>query len=228
MIIYKATNTINGKVYIGQTIQKFRTRQLQHRNDKRNKSLITKAINKYGFNNFNWNVIDTATSLEELNEKEMYWIEKYNSIKNGYNQTTGGKNFKMSDETKLKMSGPKKDTTNYKGYTNPNNLPAWNKGKTGVYKKSDEAKKKLSESLKGHKGCVGKEPWNKGLKGAQVAWNKGRECSDDEKKKISETLKGRVPWNKGLKGVQVAWNKGIPCSDESKLKQIETKKNKKL
>ena len=66
-------------------------------------------------------------------------------------------------------------------------------------------------------------PWNKGIKGAQVAWNKGLEMgpqSDEVKEKKSNTLKeryktqehptkGREPWNKGIKGAHVAWNKGI-------------------
>jgi ribosomal protein S27AE len=69
-----------------------------------------------------------------------------------------------------------------------------------------------------------KEPWNKGKKGLQKAWNKGLKfdgLSDEHKKNISEALKkkhangeiktnkGKEPWNKGKKGVQKAWNKGI-------------------
>ena len=66
-------------------------------------------------------------------------------------------------------------------------------------------------------------PWNKGLKGAQVGWNKGLKLepmTEEEKEKRSKTLKERwknqvhhskgvEPWNKGKKGVQEAWNKGI-------------------
>ncbi len=70
-----------------------------------------------------------------------------------------------------------------------------------------------------------KEPWNKGKKGVQVAWNRGLKtgpASEERKKKSSESLKqfytnnihpraGKEPWNKGKKGKQVAWNKGIPA-----------------
>ena len=54
----------------------------------------------------------------------------------------------------------------------------------------------------------GRIPWNKGLKGVQVAWNKGKSPSDDTRKKISEHNKGKTAWNKGLKGVQVSTRKG--------------------
>jgi len=65
-------------------------------------------------------------------------------------------------------------------------------------------------------------PWNKGLVGAQIAWNKGLpkdlnprtgvklpKRTKDHSRKISEAKKGVIPWNKGLVGVQIAWNKGI-------------------
>ena len=53
-------------------------------------------------------------------------------------------------------------------------------------------------------------PWNKGLVGVQVAWNKGKLFSKESRNKMSEAKKGKEPWNKGLKGAQEAWNKGRP------------------
>ena len=90
MIIYKTTNLINGKIYIGQSIN----------NDPKylgSGVFLKNAIEKHGKENFLKEVIDVADSVDELNEKEIYWIEKYNSTdKNiGYNLCSGGKGFKI-------------------------------------------------------------------------------------------------------------------------------------
>jgi group I intron endonuclease len=84
-VIYKITNNINGKIYIGK--------------DSRNKKSymgsgksIKNAINKYGIENFTKEIIDSANSLDELNEKEKKWISYYNSYipSVGYNRSLGG------------------------------------------------------------------------------------------------------------------------------------------
>lgn len=96
-IIYKATNNINNKVYIGQTIQPLNTRKSIHKyhalndNSKEYKNNhFYNAIRKYGWENFSWEVIDTADTYEELDNKERYWINHYDSINNGYNIRIGG------------------------------------------------------------------------------------------------------------------------------------------
>ena len=79
MVIYKVKNKINGKTYIGQTIQVLGKRIGQHlkesKNDKNNKPFLN-AIKKYGIENFDWEIIDEASSLDELDEKEIYWIKQ--------------------------------------------------------------------------------------------------------------------------------------------------------
>lgn len=94
-IIYKVTNTINNKVYIGQTIKTLNERKYYHYYRAKNEPEITRthfinAIRKYGENVFIWEQIDSANSKEELNEKEQYWINYYNSINYGYNIQKGG------------------------------------------------------------------------------------------------------------------------------------------
>jgi group I intron endonuclease len=77
MIIYKITNNINNKVYIGQTIETIKKRWSRHTwkcTIKRNAMAITNAIIKYGKENFIIEQIDIAKSIEELNEKEIYYI----------------------------------------------------------------------------------------------------------------------------------------------------------
>lgn len=90
MWIYKITNIQNNKVYIGQTIRPVEQRIHRHINDALNNILDThfaRAIRKYGKESFIIEVIDTASSQEELNQKEQYWIRFYDSVNKGYNET---------------------------------------------------------------------------------------------------------------------------------------------
>ena len=90
MWIYKISNTENDKVYIGQSKRPVDKRFNRHINDAVNLKLDThfaRAIRKYGADKFNIEIIDSAETQKELNEKERYWIHFYDSIKNGYNET---------------------------------------------------------------------------------------------------------------------------------------------
>lgn len=90
MVIYLVTNKVNGKKYVGQTIRPVLERWRDHcRLDKGN--YFHRAIQKYGSDNFEIQIIDTATSGEELDEKEIYWIQKLNTlVPRGYNIKPGG------------------------------------------------------------------------------------------------------------------------------------------
>lgn len=85
--IYKVTNKINGKVYIGQSVDIGR-RWRQHMTAE-DDIYFHKAIQKYGVENFEWEVIEKCKK-SELDERESYWIEYYDSFNNGYNCTKGG------------------------------------------------------------------------------------------------------------------------------------------
>ena len=91
--IYKITNTINGKFYIGQTIQNVKERFYQHCATKCSQAILNmvihKAITKYGKSNFTIEVIEEVESAN-LNDRERYWIRYYDSYNNGYNSTEGG------------------------------------------------------------------------------------------------------------------------------------------
>jgi group I intron endonuclease len=92
-IIYKATNKINGKVYIGRTTKDIHTRKSNHKTlalSKNSSNRFHKAIREYGFNSFVWEVIDTADNENELKEKEGYWIQKLNATVDGYNSAVEG------------------------------------------------------------------------------------------------------------------------------------------
>ena len=91
--IYIITNTVNNKVYIGQTIRTIEDRWREHCRNKCHEGelnmLIKKAIRKYGKDKFSISVLERC-KVEDLNEKEIYYISLYDSYNKGYNQTKGG------------------------------------------------------------------------------------------------------------------------------------------
>lgn len=92
-IIYCATNTVNGKKYIGQTIRDFDRRKKEHisQSKRADKYSFHFALNKYGENSFVWSVLDKCNNQEELDTKEIYWIGYYDTYgRNGYNMSLGG------------------------------------------------------------------------------------------------------------------------------------------
>ena len=91
MYIYKITNNINHKVYIGQTnnVNRRIKEHLKLAKYNINRPLYN-DINIYGFDNFSVSIIDSSNDFEELNCLEKYYIKKYNSNKIGYNIQLGG------------------------------------------------------------------------------------------------------------------------------------------
>jgi hypothetical protein len=212
-ILYKTTNLLNNKTYIG-----------IHKTDNLEDGYLGSglalkiAIKKYGKVNFKREILEFLDSYEELLERESILVnEEWVIDDNNYNLKTGGQSAGiLSKESKEKISQTLKnkyETGELKPTKKFGEIP-WNKGLVGFY--SEDYRNKISEGLKG------RLPWNKGLKGAQVCWCKGLNMgpqSEEAKRKKSETLKERwkthkhhsigvEPWNKGLRGVQEAWNKG--------------------
>lgn len=105
MEIYLITNKINGKKYVGQTIHTHLERWDGHCRSKDETSIISKAIQKYGKDNFSIELLETCKSLDDLNESEKKWIKYHNTIRpNGYNIREGGSGGGMlSEETKEKL-----------------------------------------------------------------------------------------------------------------------------
>jgi group I intron endonuclease len=108
MVIYKITNTINGKIYVGQTIRTIKDRWIEHCTPKSSCTALGRAIQKYGESVFRLEQIDQAQTIEELNKKEIEWIANLNSFGvNGYNLCPGGLGnggYVFSEESRLKMS----------------------------------------------------------------------------------------------------------------------------
>ena len=127
MFIYKISNDINNKVYIGQTIRPIEDRFKRHINDAINNILDThfaRAIRKYGKENFHIEMIDSAETQEELNLKEQYWINYFDSINNGYNETDalfkcGGNTYYSKSKDEINQIGQKIKASKIGG-NNPN------------------------------------------------------------------------------------------------------------
>ena len=90
-IIYRVTNKINDKIYIGQTIKELSKRKSAHESKANNPaSHFHKAIRLYGKESFIWEVVEECNSKEEMDLKETFYIKQYDSINKGYNMTSGG------------------------------------------------------------------------------------------------------------------------------------------
>lgn len=108
--VYMIKNMVNNKMYIGQTIRTLNKRIYEYKSAL-NKNLLynphlLNAFNKHGWDNFEFSIVDSAISMESLNEKEIFYINKYNTTdKNiGYNIEVGGRNSSPTTETLEKMS----------------------------------------------------------------------------------------------------------------------------
>lgn len=109
LVIYSITNTVNGKKYVGQTRQGLARRKAEHRHrfnlGERDHKLYL-AMRKHGVENFMYEVLCLCESHEELDEKERFYIARFNSFNRGYNMTCGGDS--ISEETRQKISAKHK------------------------------------------------------------------------------------------------------------------------
>ena len=206
--IYRITNKINGKTYIGQ-------HKYKKLNDKYMGSgvYLAKAKKKYGMENFEKEILYSRIQYKETaDDMEKFAINKERALgKAEYNIADGGQGSccTPSEETKKKISEANKGRK------------PWNKGK----KMPEDLIKKNSES---HKGQT---PWNKGKTGVYSIETKrrmsemARNRTDEHKRKLSESHKGQVPWNKGKTGVysEEALNK-MSDARKGKLHTEEWKK----
>lgn len=159
VIIYLIENIVNDKKYVGQTTKNLSTRFSRHcwSSEFKKNMPISCAIKKYGKDKFTIVEIDRCETLEDANQKEVYWANYYNTFSPiGYNLKAGGRKYlQMAEETKLKIS-------------------ISNTGKT----RSIESKKRLSDSHKGYKLL-------ESTKQKLSILNKGKVLEDTTKNSIS-------------------------------------------
>ena len=232
--IYKTTNLINGKIYVG-----------QHRTNKNPDNdiylgsgiIINRAIKQYGRIQFYRDILEMCIPcINQLNYKELYWIKQLNSIiPNGYNIAIGSKGGVINEETRKKISisnSGKKRTEETK-----KRISEFQRGR----KASEETKERMSISMFGKN--KGKMPtketkliWSKNRKGKQTGSDNpffGKHHSEETKKKLSEKHKGYKHTDESKKKISLASMGRTPMlgkkvSDETKLKRSISLKGKNL
>ena len=241
--IYQIYNKLENKSYIGCTYD-LESRIYSH------KKCIYKGKQNwkkdFAEHPENWqvNILEDNVQDIEASQKEVYYIDLYDAIDNGYNMRRQGNTLNSSDKIKtLKTSLAGHITTNetkqkiskaLKGHTvsdeTKQKISAKNKGRQNLknsHPLTEETKKKISESLKG------KSAWNKGKNLSEETKQKiserikGRKLSEEHRKKISESNKGRVFLEETIKKISES-NKGKRRSEETRKKLSESHKGKKL
>lgn len=205
--VYVLRCRVTNQYYVGVTKGKVSRRIGQH---KRGNQFVDKEIQRIGWENFEWWVVEESVPAELISEREQYWVGVFNSVyPNGFNKTRGGiSNITMSDDTReiLRQKALERDMS---GENNPHY------GK----KQTDESKEAIRQSRLG-----------------KPAWNKGIPCSEEQKAKLREKALERDmsgennPFygkhhteesnekNRQAHLDKPSWNKGVPCSEEAKAK----------
>ena len=155
--IYKATNSINGKSYIGfdSAWPKRMNRHLENANYNREGKFYD-AIRKHGWNNFEWEILYQSDDKEyTLNVMEPHFIREHKTFNHGYNMTEGGEGCFGATTNKIWIN----DGTNHKRLEKSQLIPeGWTKGRLKVKRKvgmSDESKQRIGQKNKEY-GVVAK------------------------------------------------------------------------
>lgn len=200
--VYQHKNKINGKVYIGITSQKLEQRWGSQGCNYKSSPHFYSAIQKYGWDNFEHNILFTDLTKEQACLKEQELIKEYNSMNRefGYNSTSGGDIFTMNEETKQKISQAMIRNQNGLGH------PC-----------SEEKKEKISNAQKGRKFT---EEHKQKL--SEAAKNRHVPCSEEKKQILKEKSHKKSVYceelDKIFESVQECSRQlGIPATSISKL-----------
>jgi group I intron endonuclease len=234
MIIYKITNQVNGKIYIGQDA---------HNNPKYFGSgkILRLAFQKYGIENFNKEILEECSSKEMLNEREKYWISFYNSTDRnvGYNISLGGNGGDtLSHHPNNREISKRIGDSNKSLWLDPMYKIMMSKLRKNNI--TEETRKKLSLRFSGEnnpmKGRTHSDEAKKMISEARKEWH--RNLTEEERKiisdKMSKSAKGNVGyWKDKTNESHSAWMKennpmtGRTHSDEAKKRISEANKKPK-
>jgi len=203
MKVYCIENKLNGKKYVGvttKTIEERYEKHIQGSRSKGNKLDIQKAIKKYGKENFTIKEIDSASTYEEMMEKEKYWIIKLDTKNKGYNATDGGEGSLgkvLSDETLKKMSDSMKklyqENPDQKKVISEKTKEGMTRWWNGLSEEEKEDYKKRCS--KRPEGWVQPTGWtythSEEAKEAIRQANLNKVLSEETKKKVSKSRKGK-------------------------------------
>lgn len=211
MIIYKATNLTNKKVYIGKTKYTLEYRKGEHiyfAMKSPQQSYFYYALRKWGQKNFIWETIDSAITNEEASEKEIYWISYYRNMEPGvYNLTRGGEGivgYKQSEEL------IRRRVESRKWYKHSEETREKIRKKRIGKNHTEESKKKMSETRKGH----AYNPFTEETRDKIRKTLLGRTLPEGVKQKIRATLIENPPF------------KGKTHNEEAKQKIRESNKRR--
>ena len=205
--IYETTNLINGKKYIG-----------KHKSSKFDKNYygsgiaINRALNKYGKENFEVRLIEEIeTNQDYLDLREMYYIEKYNAVKdnNYYNYSYGGENEGWSGVNRARKENPER----WKEIMNrPEHKRKISESQKEIMK-DPEARKKISKANTGRKRTdAQKELISRRTKEAMK--------NPDVRRKLSEVHIGKCPTEYTRKRVSEYWKERCKNPEEKKRRSI--------
>ena len=196
MFIYKITNKINGKSYIGQTKQPIFDRWKQHLKNSKQKinRYLYDAINHYGINNFLIEEIEKC-SPDKINDREIFNIFKYNTLMpNGYNMTTGGgggdtlsnhpEKIEIFKNIVKKTKGQKRTKRQRKNIS----IGSITREKN----KTQEEKKRIAKRISETKKRLGQKPPEQYInKEGCVGFFKGKKHTKETKRKLKNVRLGK-------------------------------------
>ena len=228
-VVYRLVNKQTGQSYVGKTRQPLETRIRRHQHSAKHKGTnnegqpIVHAIRELGFESFDVEVLYESEEFEDkkalddlLNEKEIYFIEKYDSIANGYNRTKGGAGmlgFSLPPSSRISISKANKGRKygeDFKEKCRERNKKTWS---------NEEHRKMMSERFSGEKNPM----YGIRLTG-EKNHNHGKPMPEETKRKLSEANKGksRNPFSEETRRKLSESSKGKPKSESHRKKISET------
>ena len=190
--IYKYTNTVNGKVYIGQTSKSLEERAQANGHNYCQCRRFYAAIKKYSWASFIPEVLETVCTVEEANERETYYINLYKSTdeRYGYNLALGGDNKQMMPATKALISQRAKER-----YADKTKTPMYGR------KHTEDTLEKQSKKKRGENNPMFGSVWTDRQRQNSGTRGKKLNLSEDQRKELSDRFRS-IGATTGLRAIR--------------------------